>query len=311
MRGSGGRAGARRPQAPGMRAAKETAFQQMFSPSPAGQIRLRAGSFRSGRVPTSPRSGRRSWDRIWRSHPRPAQPQRHHEFSFQALPLLFPLIVKRTAGTALEKSPKQGFISINKSGSSRQICFFFKNELYFGTHGSFFPNRLQNPKYLGVGWGEINASQERERKQKVTRHSHRVPLPLRTPGRGSRRTRVDADAKVGAWRRPEQAGGRCRAPGGLSVPTRGAVPGAPLPSPRLCRARARPGRPDSRRPRSSRTGLAPTPAPRVPGRPAPHAAPPPPPPRVQKAPEKPPRAGCAPSACPAGLPSRPGAPSSR
>lgn len=148
-------------------------------------------------------------------------------------------------------------------------------------------------------------SPRRERRHKVTRRSHGVPLPPRTP----REVRATP-----GWTRPptprwapgsarSQPAGRGRARGGLSAPIL-AVQGAPLPRPRL--GRARPGRPDSRDFPTLVGPPRPPPRHPVPGAPLPTAAAPHP-----EAPEKPPPARSAPSDFPAGLPSRSAAPAGR
>lgn len=90
-----------------MKAAAGTVSQQRFTPRPVCQIRLPSGLFprRAGSDVRTVR--RRPGGRTWRSHSRPALASAATNVLSKLCPVhtpfLFPLIVKRTEGTVLEK----------------------------------------------------------------------------------------------------------------------------------------------------------------------------------------------------------------
>lgn len=264
---------------------------------PRCQIRLRAGCFRGGRVPTSPRSGGRTRERIRRSHPGPALPcPAPPRILFPSSAPPFPTDCPTPRRHRLRKAPTSTPVFINLAFAAD---LFFLNELYFG---NFSPNRLQNSPHI-CGENQCFSVAGEQTKSNT-------PFPGSPASSPHPRERSAQDA--GGRGRP---GGCLETPGAVGGPVQGAR--GPL--------RAHPRRPgrsapaSAPLPRSSRpAGLQGLPrlvhwppAPPVPGRSSPAGALPPPPLRVQKAPEKAPRARCAPSAFPAGHPSRPGAPASR
>lgn len=104
LRDCGGRVKEIKPQAADESSRRDSFPAERFTPSPVCQIRFPSRLFPRQAGSNVLVSGRRTWDRIWRSHPRPALPSAATNFLSKLCPIhtpfLFPLIVKRIRGTA-------------------------------------------------------------------------------------------------------------------------------------------------------------------------------------------------------------------